>query len=106
MDHTPKESLSGHLKQQEGKVQGNLFMLNQLFQLCSDKSLSEKDLQKQAVPIVEKLSKTHPIVATEIQEVLATGDIKKIEMYFEQEKDSLIHTLTTEIKDSLGLATL
>ena len=61
MSHTPEEDLARHLKQQEGEIHGNLFMLNQLFQLCADASLSEKDLLKQAVPIVEKLSKTNPV---------------------------------------------
>ncbi|QVL55123.1 MAG: hypothetical protein KFB95_07340 [Simkaniaceae bacterium] len=103
MSHTPEEDLARHLKQQEGEIHGNLFMLNQLFQLCADASLSEKDLLKQAVPIVEKLSKTNPMVAKEIKEVLATGDLKKIETYFEQEKDALIHTLTTEINEHKGI---
>ena len=104
MSHTPEEDLARHLKQQEGEIHGNLFMLNQLFQLCSDASLSEKDLLKQAFPILEKLSETNPLVATEIKEVLAIGDMKKIEAYFEQEKESLIHTLTTEIKEHKGIS--
>jgi hypothetical protein len=104
MSHTPEEDLARHLKQQEGEIHGNLFMLNQLFQICADASLSEKDLLKQACPIVEKLSETNPLVATEIKEVLATGDMKKIEAYFEQEKEALIHTLTTEIKEHKGIS--
>ena len=103
MSHSPEEDLARHLKQQEGEIHGNLFMLNQLFQLCADTSVSEKDLLKQAIPIVEKLSETNPMVAKEIKEILATGDMKKIEAYFEQEKEALIHTLTTEINEHKGI---
>ena len=62
MSHTPEEDLARHLKQQEGEIHGNLFMLNQLFQLCADTSLSERHLLKQAVPIVEKLSDRKSVV--------------------------------------------
>ena len=98
MSHAPEEDLTRHLKQQEREIHGNLFILNQLFQFCADGSLSEKDLLKQATPIIEKLSDTNPLVATEIKEVLTTGDMKKIEAYFEQAKEALTHTLITEIK--------
>ncbi|MCB1110362.1 MAG: hypothetical protein KDK64_05225 [Chlamydiia bacterium] len=98
MSHTPENDLARHLKNQEQNIHGNLFMLNQLFQIYCDDSLDEKKRLKQAIPLVDKLAESNPIVAKEIKDVLATGDPKKIEAYFKEEQDALIQTLTTEIQ--------
>lgn len=103
MSHSPEEDLSRHLNQHEHELHGNLFMMNQLFQLYSDSSKEEKSRLKEAMPIVDKLAESNPIVAKEIKEVLATGDIKKIEAYFQEETETLIQTLSSEIQEHKGI---
>lgn len=103
MSHAPEEDLSFHINNQERELHGNLFILNALFQICSDESLSEKALLKQALPLVDKLAKSNAVVAKEIKEVLSTGNRQQIKAYFEQEKEALLDTLSSEIKEHKGI---
>ncbi len=103
MSHIPEDDLARELQKQEREVHSNLLIINEIFDLCCDEALSEKDLLEKAKPCIDKLSKTNPIVAEEIGEVLKTGDREKILTYFEEEKSTLTDTLANEIKKHKGL---
>ena len=100
LSQSPEEDLSHQFQQQEYALHGNLFMLNQLFKICSHTSLSVDDVMKQASHILQEFSKTNPAVAKELHEVLETGDKSKINEYFTKEKDAIIETLTTEMQQN------
>lgn len=101
----PEEDLSHELRKQEQEIHGNLFMLNELFNLCCDATLRIEQIREKSEPIITKLEKSNPIVAKEIREVLAAGDQAKAQAYFEQEKDQLIQTLSNELKQHKGIGT-
>lgn len=99
----PEEDLSYQLRKQEQEIHGNLFMLNQLFNLCCSAALTVDEIRQKAEPILIKLQKSNPIVAKEIREILGCGDQTKVQAYFEQEKEQLIHTLSIEIQQHKGI---
>lgn len=101
----PEEDLSHELRKQEQEIHGNLFILNELFNLCCDATLSIEQIREKSEPIIAKLEKSNPIVAKEIREVLAAGDQVKAQTYFEHEKDQLIQTLSDELKQHKGIGT-
>ncbi|MCB1107458.1 MAG: hypothetical protein KDK76_05105 [Chlamydiia bacterium] len=103
MNHTPEEDLTHHLKYHEEELHTNLLILNQLSELCTNKNLTEKEFLKQAMPLINTFSESNPLVAKEIKEALAKGDRLKIKSTIDKEKEALIHTLSTEIKEHKGI---
>ena len=85
MAELPESNLTKKFKEQAADLQGNLFMLNELFELCCDSSLSEDELLKKATPMVEKLGKKNPEVAKELKEVLLSKDHGKIKAFFDKD---------------------
>ncbi|MCB1084759.1 MAG: hypothetical protein KDK60_01505 [Chlamydiia bacterium] len=103
MSHIPEKDLSHHLHNQEEEVHNNLFIINKLYKLCNNNSLSEVELVEKARPLIESLGKTNPIVAKELYEVLKSGDLEKINGYFKAEKAKLAEDLQREIKEHKGI---
>ncbi|MEM8728223.1 MAG: hypothetical protein AAGE99_05970 [Chlamydiota bacterium] len=85
MANLPESKLTKKFQSQAARLKDNLSTLNDLFQLCCDSSLSEKELLKKASPLVEKLAANNPDVAKELKEVLVSGDQEKIKAFFDQD---------------------
>ena len=85
MVELPESNLTKQFKKQATQLEDNLFTINKLVELCCDRSLSEGDLLKQAIPIVEKLAKSHPNVGKDLQQILTCGDYSKIKDFFDQD---------------------
>jgi len=94
----PEEDLSEELRKQQRDIHGNLFMLNQLFTLCCDESLSIPEIYKRAEPILEKIQKINPLIVKEIKAIFIKGNRHELQEYFEQEKQQLIEVLNDEIR--------
>jgi len=103
---TPEEDLAKELHRQEREIHGNLFHINQLYGHCCDESLSMDELEQNCRPILEKLRKSNPIVANEIQELLSKKDRQKLLDYFETEKQNLIQVLQDETKGQYAIEKL
>ena len=103
MSHIPEDDLAHELQKQERELHSNLLIINEIFDLCCDESLSKKELLKKTKPCIDKLSKTNPLVAKEIWEVLESGDREQIFAYFEEEKSTLTDTLANEMKKHQGI---
>lgn len=96
MSAQPNKNLVNHYQQTESELADNLYMLNELFKLFGDKSLSDEELIHKALPLIEKLGHNNPHAAKEIREVLESNDQSKIKAYFEKEKSDLFDYINNE----------
>jgi uncharacterized membrane protein YgaE (UPF0421/DUF939 family) len=94
----PEEDLTQQLSKQEREIHSNLSMLNELYHLCCSATLTIEELRQKAMPILNKLQKSNPLVANEIRELLGSGDQMKVQAYFEKEQAQLIQTLSDELR--------
>lgn len=85
MTELPESNLTKNLREQAEDLQNNIQTINELFEICSNSSLSEDELLKKAAPMIEKLGKNNPEVEKELKEVLLSGDSSKIKAFFDQE---------------------
>ncbi len=99
----PEEELNQEVHRQERQLHSNLALLNQLFWLCADEALGEKQWQQRSQLILEQIMQTNPMVAKELHQLIDKGDRKEILVYFEREKDELIQTLSEEIQNRKGV---
>jgi len=99
----PEEDLSKQLSKQEREIHSNLSMLNELYNLCCSATLTIEELRQKAMPILNKLQKSNPLVTNEIRDLLGSGDQIKVQAYFEQEQAQLIQTLSDELRQHKGI---
>ena len=81
----PESNFSKKLKEQAEQLNNNLSTLDEILKLCSNPSIGEDELLKQAGPMIQKLAKDHPHVAKDIQEVLISGEPTQVKAFFDKE---------------------
>ena len=99
----PEEDLNEQLQKQEREIHRNLALINELFDLCCSAALTAEEILKKAEPILTKLHQSNPIVASEIREIMGSGDQLKMQAYFEEERVQLIQTLSQELSHHKGV---
>ncbi|MCB1115776.1 MAG: hypothetical protein KDK71_04830 [Chlamydiia bacterium] len=85
MSEQNESNLEKKLREQHESITNDLSLVQEIVDLCSNSSLSEDELLKKAMPIIEKIGNKHPEVEKELKEVLLSGDHTKLKAYFDKD---------------------